>query len=129
METTTATPPPPPAPVFASPTTRTWCILAHASALVGFVVPFFGHMVGPLIIWLAKRPDSPEIDAHGKESMNFQISMLIYNIVAGILCIILIGIPILILLHFANIIFVIIASIQAGEGRLYRYPMTIRLIN
>ncbi len=126
METTT-TPPPVPAS-YSTPTTRTWCILAHASALVGFVVPFFGHMVGPLIIWLAKRPDSPEIDAHGKESMNFQLSMLIYNIVAGILCIILIGIPILILLHFANIIFVIIASIQAGEGRLYRYPMTIRLI-
>lgn len=126
METTT-TPPPVPA-AYSAPSTRTWCILAHASALVGFVVPFFGHMVGPLIIWLAKRPDSPEIDAHGKKSMNFQLSMLIYNIVAGILCIILIGIPILILLHFANIIFVIIASIQAGEGRLYRYPMTIRLI-
>jgi uncharacterized Tic20 family protein len=108
---------------------RTWCILAHATALVGFLVPVAGHIVGPLIVWLAKRQDSPEIDAHGKESMNFQISMLIWNAIAAILIIVLIGIPILILLHILNIIFVIVASIQASEGKLYRYPLAIRLIS
>ena len=117
-------------PVMSSTTSvRTWCILAHATALVGFFVPVAGHIVGPLIVWLAKRQDSPEIDAHGKESMNFQISMLIWNIIAGILCLVLIGIPILILLHILNIIFVIVASIQASEGKLYRYPLAIRLIS
>jgi uncharacterized protein len=108
---------------------RTWCVLAHATALVGFFVPVAGHIVGPLIIWLAKRQDSPEIDAHGKESMNFQISMLIWNAIAAILIIVLIGIPILILLHILNIIFVIVASIQASEGKLYRYPLALRLIS
>jgi uncharacterized protein len=111
-----------------STSVRTWCMLAHATALVGFLVPVAGHIVGPLIVWLAKRQDSPEIDAHGKESMNFQISMLIWNIIAGILVLVVIGIPILILLHVLNIIFVIIASIQASEGKLYRYPLAIRLI-
>src|SRR5712671_4657465 len=111
-----------------SSTVRTWCIRAHATALVGFLVPVAGHIVGPLIVWLAKRQDSPEIDAHGKESMNFQISMLIWNVIAGILCLVLIGIPILILRHILNIIFVIVASIQASEGKLYRYPLAIRLI-
>jgi uncharacterized Tic20 family protein len=113
----------------ASSNVRTWCVLAHATALVGFFVPVAGHIVGPLIIWLAKRQDSPEIDAHGKESMNFQISMLIWNAIAAILIIVLIGIPILILLHILNIIFVIVASIQASEGKLYRYPLALRLIN
>src|SRR4051794_22808772 len=108
---------------------RTWCKLAHATALVGFLVPVAGHLVGPLIVWLSKRHDSPEIDAHGKESMNFQISMLIWYCIAGILCLVLIGIPILILLHLLNIIFVIVASIQASEGKLYRYPLSIRLIS
>jgi uncharacterized protein len=122
METTTTT-------SSTSTSVRTWCILAHATALVGFLVPVAGHIVGPLVIWLAKRQDSPEIDAHGKESMNFQISMLIWNVIAGILCLILIGIPILILLHILNIIFVIVASIQASEGKLYRYPLAIRLIS
>jgi uncharacterized Tic20 family protein len=112
-----------------SSTVRTWCILAHATALVGFLVPVAGHLVGPLIVWLAKRQDSPEIDAHGKESLNFQISMLIWYCVAGILCLVLIGIPILILLHLLNVIFVIVASIQASEDKLYRYPLSIRLIS
>lgn len=123
---TSSTPPP---IVSTSSSVRTWCTLAHATALVGFLVPVAGHIVGPLIVWLAKRQDSPEIDAHGKESMNFQISMLIWNVVAGILCLVLIGIPLLILLHILNIIFVIVATIQASEGKLYRYPLTIRLIN
>ena len=66
-------------------------MLSHASALLGFVVPWVFHVLGPLIVWLAKRADSPEIDAHGRESLNFQISMLIYNLVAGVLCLVLIG--------------------------------------
>jgi len=76
-----------------------------------------------------KRGDSPEIDAHGKESLNFQISMLIYDAVAAILCIVLIGIPILIALWVLNTVFVIIASIKASEGKFYRYPITIRFIS
>src|SRR5438128_8763224 len=89
---------------------RTWCVLAHATALAGFFVPWAGHIVGPLIVWLAKRADSPEIDAHSKESLNFQISMLIYNAIAAMLCLVLIGFVILGLLHILNIIFVILSS-------------------
>jgi uncharacterized protein len=107
---------------------RTWTVLCHASALIGFFVPWAGHILGPLIVWLAKRADSPEIDAHGKESLNFQISMLIYNLVAGVLCLVLIGFVILGILHILNLVLVIVASIQASEGKLYRYPVTIRLI-
>ena len=58
-------------------------------------MPWAGHILGPLIVWLAKRGDSPEIDEHGKESLNFQISMLIYNVIAGVLCLVLIGFVIL----------------------------------
>ncbi len=107
---------------------RTWSVLCHAAALAGLFLHFVGHFFGPLIVWLVKRADSPEIDAHGKESVNFQLSMLIYNIVAGILCLVLIGFVLLIILWILNTVFVIIASIQAGEGKLYRYPLTIRFI-
>ncbi len=111
-----------------SSSVRTWTVLCHASALVGFFVPWAGHILGPLIVWLAKRGDSPEIDEHGKESLNFQISMLIYNLIAGVLCLVLIGFVILGILHILNLVLVIVASIQASEGKLYRYPITIRLI-
>jgi uncharacterized Tic20 family protein len=120
---------PPPGVPNTTSNVRTWCVLAHASALAGFFVPWAGHIVGPLIVWLAKRGDSPEIDAHGKASLNFQISMLIYNAIGGILCLVLIGFVILGILHILNIVFVIIASIQASDGKLYRYPITIRFLS
>jgi uncharacterized protein len=107
---------------------RTWTVLCHATALAGFFVPWAGHILGPLIVWLAKRGDSPEIDVHGKESLNFQISMLIYSLIAGVLCLVLIGFVLLGILHILNLVLVIIASIQASEGKLYRYPISIRLV-
>jgi hypothetical protein len=107
---------------------RTWNVLCHATALARFFVPWAGHILGPLIVWLAKRGDSPEINENGKESLNFQISMLIYNVIAAVLCLVLIGFIILAILHILNLVLVIIASIQASEGKFYRYPMTIRLI-
>ena len=107
---------------------RTWNVLCHATALAGFFVPWAGHILGPLIVWLAKRSDSPEIDEYGKESLNFQISMLIYNVIAAVLCLVLIGFIILAILHILNLVLVIIASIQTSEGKFYRYPITIRLI-
>ncbi len=123
-------PPPPPSPVPAtSSDVKTWCVLCHASALLGLFFHFLGHLLGPLIVWLLKRHDSPEIDAYGKESLNFQLSMLIYDAIAAILCIVLIGIPILIALWVLNTVLVIIASVKASEGKFYRYPFTIRLIN
>lgn len=91
-------------------------------------MPWAGHILGPLIVWLSKRNDSPEIDEHGKESLNFQISMLIYNVIAAVLCLVLIGFVILGILHILNLVLVIVASIQASEGKFYRYPLTIRLI-
>jgi uncharacterized Tic20 family protein len=123
METT-----PPPVSVTAS-NTRTWIVLCHASALLGLFFHFLGHIFGPLIVWLLKRGESAEIDTHGKESLNFQLSMLIYDAVAVLLCFVLIGIPILIGLWILNIVLVIIASMKASEGQLYRYPLTIRFLH
>jgi uncharacterized Tic20 family protein len=119
----------PPAAPSASSQTRTWNVLCHASALLGLFTHFIGHLLGPLVVWLVKRRDSPEIDAHGKESLNFQLSMLIYDCIAGILCLIVIGIPLLIALWIANTVLVIIASIKASEGQFYRYPFTIRFLS
>jgi uncharacterized Tic20 family protein len=124
METTQ----PPPTPI-SSADVRTWNVLCHASALLGLFLHFPGHLLGPLIVWLVKRGDSPEIDAHGKESLNFQLSMLIYDAIAAILCLVLIGIPILIALWIMNTVCVIIASIRASEGKFYRYPITIRFLS
>src|SRR6266571_6777713 len=59
---------------------RTWNVLCHASALAGFFVPWAGHILGPLIVWLAKRGDSAEIDEHGKESLNRHSTFVIVRL-------------------------------------------------
>jgi uncharacterized Tic20 family protein len=124
----TSYPSPPPLNVSEVAHVRTWSAFCHASALLGVIFHFPGHLLGPLIVWLVKRDASPEIDAHGKEALNFQISMLIYNVVAAVFCLILIGFVFLAVLWILNAVFVIIASIQASDGKFYRYPMTIRFI-
>ena len=122
--------PPPPLPLSAPAiaNVRTWSAFCHASALLGVFFHFPGHVLGPLIVWLAKRDESPEIDAHGKEALNFQISMLIYNVIAAVFCLILIGFVFLAILWVLNAVLCIIAAIQASDGKFYRYPMTIRFI-
>ncbi|MGZ5020378.1 MAG: DUF4870 domain-containing protein, partial [Chthoniobacterales bacterium] len=87
-----------------------------------------GHILPVLLVWLIKRGESPEVDEHGKESLNFQITMLLCNIVAAILCLVLVGFLLLGILHLLNLVLVIIASIRASEGTLYRYPFTLRLL-
>jgi len=124
----TSSPPPLPVGVPAFSNVRTWSALCHASALLGVFLHFPGHLIPPLIIWLAKRDDSPELDAHGKEAVNFQISMLIYNAVAAVFCLVLIGFVFLAILWVLNAVLVIVAAIQASDGKFYRYPITIRFI-
>jgi hypothetical protein len=107
---------------------RTWDVLCHISALAGFIIPF-GNILGPLIIWLIKKNDIPSVDAHGKESLNFQISVLIYMAVSAVLALVLIGVFLMIAIGIAAIVLVVIASVKASNGELYRYPLTIRFIN
>ena len=128
METSPSSAPLPPANIAAIANVRTWCAFIHASALLGVFLHFPGHLLGPLILWLIKRDDAPELDAHGKEALNFQISMLIYSAIAAVFCLVLIGFVFLAILWILNAIFVIIAAIQASDGKFYRYPMTIRFI-
>jgi uncharacterized protein len=128
MDNVTMTPPP--APGVPPPTNRDqnmWAMFCHLSALAGFVIPF-GHVLGPLVIWLMKKDEYPLVDDQGKEALNFQISMTIYLIVSAVLIIILIGILLLIGLAIFEIIVIIMAMVKANEGVAYRYPLTIRFI-
>lgn len=102
-------------------------ILCHLLAFAGFVVPF-GSILGPLVLWLIKRADSPYIDVVGKEVLNFNISWTIYMIIAALSIFALIGVLLLPLAGLLWLIFVIMAAIKASEGKIYRYPLTIRLI-
>ena len=107
---------------------RTWAMLCHFSAFLGCIFPL-GNIIAPLIIWLSKKEDMPFVRDQGREVLNFQISMVLYFIIALALCIILIGIPILLGLVIFEFIIIIVGGIRSNDGALYRYPITIRLLN
>ena len=108
---------------------RNWAMFCHLSAIAGLLIPGIAMFIGPLIIWLVKRDEHPFVDEHGKEALNFQISMLIYFVLLAPTLCILIGIVLLPALLVANVVFVVIASMKASNGETYRYPLTIRLVS
>jgi uncharacterized Tic20 family protein len=107
---------------------RMWSMFCHLTALSAFIGIPFGNIIGPLIIWLIKKDDFPMVNDQGKESLNFQISMTIYTIVSFFLCFVIIGFLLLPAVLLVDLILVIIASVEANKGDMYRYPFTIRLI-
>ena len=105
---------------------RTMGLLAH---LLGGIT----CVLGPLIIWLIKKDESPFVDDQGKEATNFQITVLIAYFVAGIISVIpVIGCLSMLLMSavgVASLIFAILGGIEANKGVVYRYPFALRLIS
>ncbi len=105
-----------------------WAAFCHLGGLIGLAV-FPGNVVIPLIIYLVYRDRYPFVNEHGKEALNFQISMTIYFIAATILVFLVVGIFLIIPLFIFDIVVSIVAAIKAGQGESYRYPLTIRFLN
>ena len=106
----------------------TYALFVHLSQLSSWVIGPFAIIV-TLVLWLARKDDSPFLDDHGREAMNFTITMLIYSIIVGVLFFVGIGICLLPVLLVFEIVAVIIAATRAANGQFYRYPMTIRFIS
>tara|TARA_B110000093_G_scaffold10126_1_gene9656 strand:+ start:2639 stop:3058 length:420 start_codon:yes stop_codon:yes gene_type:complete len=101
------------------------CHLLSLTLLLG--VPL-GNILVPLTVWLIKRDEDQFVDLCGKESLNFQISMTIYMVIAGFLILLFVGLFMIPILMILNIVYTIIAAIKASQGTSYTYPLTIRFI-
>ncbi len=138
-----------------SPQDGSHAAIIHISALSNYIGVPFGSILGPLIFWLIWRDESKFVDENGKESLNFNLSMLIYQFI-----IIIVGIVIFIssitglavsegedpflallaipgiwlfvgglgLISLIRLILVIVAAIKAHSGEVYHYPLSLRLI-
>ena len=98
-------------------------LLSHLLA----IVPGIG-ILGPLVIYLIKRGQSSFVEENAKESLNFQITMILAFIISGILMVVWIGFILLAVLGVAEVVLVIIATIRASENKIYRYTFNLRLI-
>lgn len=125
------TPPPteyqsPPTGIPAPQEQRTMGMLCHLLALAGLVIPF-GNIIGPLVIWLINKDKMPFVNDQGKEAVNFQITVTIAAIVAGVvtICLAALGAIVVIIVGF---VFAVIGAMKANNGEYYRYPWALRLI-
>jgi uncharacterized Tic20 family protein len=129
-------PPPPPLPVlpldyqapapaggyygtFPPPDARTMAMVCHLLGLLTSVV-------GPLILWLVKKDDHPFIDHQGREALNFQITVFIAYLVSGFLGCFCPLFPLAVLV--GDIVFCVMAMVEANRGMAYRYPVNIRFV-
>jgi len=106
---------------------KTTAMLCHLSALAGVIIPF-GNLLGPLIVWLVKRDESPLVDREGKESLNFQISMTIYALISAVFILLVVGFPMLVAVGLLDLILTIVAAVKTSNGESYTYPLTIRFL-
>jgi hypothetical protein len=138
---------------------RNWAMAAHLSALIAVAGLPFGHIVGPLIVYLVKGGESEFVGGHARTSLNYQITISIAAILAIVVGVVLfavfigfagitshnddtmsgaaagsiialwIGLFAIIGTAFAlSLVFIIMGTIAAGEGRPYTYPFAIKFI-
>jgi len=103
---------------------KTFAMLVHILGLI--------PLLGPLVIWLLKRNESPFIDDQGKESVSFQFIVVIACVAMGILqavpvvgCFAALLVPVIMVV---NAIMCIMAGLKAGDGIAYRYPFALRIL-
>ncbi|MFG0305084.1 MAG: DUF4870 domain-containing protein [Phycisphaerales bacterium JB040] len=109
---------------------RTYSLLMHLG-IIGFSVIGPLSVLIPIIMWQIKKGDSPFIDDHGREAVNFQISILIYSVIGVVVSIVTFGLGAILVvpgLTVFAIVGMVLAMVASNRGEYFRYPMTLRFI-
>jgi hypothetical protein len=109
----------PPQPPRTDNNDNLWILFSHLSLLLG------AGLVVPLIIYLVKKDESPEVAYHSKEALNFHISITIYSLVCAVTCV---GIALVPVIGIAALVLSIIAAVKSSDPVRYSYPLTLRLV-
>lgn len=112
---------------------RTYALLMHLSLMAHLFLTLIAFGI-PLIMWLVKKEESPFLDDHGREAVNFQISLLIWSIIFTIAAVPIsiltcgVGVVVAFIPTVVAVVGMIQASVAANRGEFYRYPMTFRFV-
>jgi len=113
---------------------RTYAMFMHLVLLAHLVLSGIAIVI-PIIMWAVKKDQSPFLDDHGREAINFQISLFIWSIIFAIVAIPLgvltcgVGFVIALVPYVLGVVGMIQASTAANRGEFYRYPMTMRFLH
>lgn len=126
---------------------ETFCAMLHVSHLACFAAPLLAltlpvlvsvelslavylavaaaGLALPLAAWALYRHRDPMIDAHGRVVLAWLISAMVYAVVCAALSVIFVGVLLGTLLLGAHIAASVFGAVQASQGRLWRYPLTL----
>ncbi len=112
---------------------KTWALAAHIGVLVAawFAMGF----IAPLVILLIKGGSSPFVKRHATESLNFQLSLLLYSLIAALLAVFTLGlglfviIPVALVIMLLALVAIIMGTVAASKGDDFRYPLCIRFLS
>ncbi len=112
----------------ATPDQRTYALILHLSLIASHFIPF-ALVLAPLVMWQMKKDESPFLDDHGREVVNFQLSLLLYSlgltVLTALTCVTVVGfIP----LYILAVVGMVMGAVAAHKGEYFRYPATLRLI-
>jgi len=113
----------------ASKDERNLAMFAHLSALAGLIFPAGGNVIAPLIVWLTQREKSAFVADQSLEALNFNLTVLLAEIVCAFLLIVGIGVILGLALGIVWLVGTILAAIRASEGQRFRHRFTLRLVH
>lgn len=101
----------------------------HNLGVVSHILGLFTSIVGPIVMYfLYKDTATEKLRGNIVNTLNWQISLVIYTLVSFVLTIIVIGALGIVILSILNIVFSIIGAVEASKGNIYKYPLTINFI-
>ena len=107
---------------------RNLATICHLLVFSASIVPL-GNILGPLVLWLLKKDESPFLDFHGKECLNFQISLMLYAVCCIPLAFVVVGLFLLLGLAVFGVVMAVVGCVKAHAGEHYEFPLTIRFLH
>lgn len=101
---------------------KLWATLIHVGGI-------FFNFLPALIGYLVLKDRGPFIREHSATALNFQLTVLIASVVAGVLTVALIGFVLLPAIGIVNVVLSIIAALAANRGETYVYPLSIKFVS
>ena len=128
----------PPAPAVSAPAAepapedqvRKWTSYCHLSALAGFIIPGFGWIIGPFLVWTMNKSRIEDMDRTGKNVLNFQITMFIFTAIGSIIALMsaAFGIVVMALVATLNLAMILMATVKTGNGEHFSYPFSFKIL-
>jgi len=113
---------------------KNMAIIAHASGIAGVFAGGLIGFVGPLVVYLMNKDRSPYVETQAKEALNFQITLLLFGAMLAASAIISCGLlmifiwPLAMVPMICQVVFGVLATLTVKDGKFYRYPLTVRLL-